>query len=118
MALRALAFFLAALPFCPDVTPKYTNDPVLAVEKLGNSFQSKGPEEDRGLKVSVWWNNTLERDERWHCTEAGEWFLRARPGIFVLTGTSESGWVTKPLERIVYRDRKWRRITLPEKRTP
>lgn len=119
MALRALLLVAAAFPFCPDVTPKGL-DPVLPVEKLGNSFQSKGPEEDRGLKVGVWWNLTLERDERWHCTDAHEWFLRVRPGIFVLTGTDPEagGWVTRPTERLVWREGKWRRIKLPEKKTP
>jgi hypothetical protein len=115
MALRALFLLVAWIPVCPDITPKGTFNPFIAVEKLGGSFQSKGPEEDRGLKVGVWWNNTLERDERWHCTEAGEWFLRARPGIFVLTGTAEGGWVTRPQERIVYRDKKWQRITVPKR---
>lgn len=118
MALRALVLLAAWLPVLPDITPKGNADPVIEVEKLGGSFQSKGPEEDRGLKVSAWWNNTLERDERWHCTENGEWFLRAKPGIYVLTGTEAGGWVTRPLERIVYRDGKWRRISLPQKRTP
>ena len=115
MALRALFLLLAWIPVCPDITPKGTSDPLIAVEKLGGSFQSKGPEEDRGLKVGVWWNNTLEREERWHCTEAGEWFLRAKPGIFVLTGTDVGGWVTRPQERVVYRDKKWQRITLPKR---
>ncbi|HZN61129.1 MAG TPA: hypothetical protein VFC90_01865 [Planctomycetota bacterium] len=115
MALRAFFLLIGAVPFCADVTPKGVTDPVLAVEKLGNSFQSKGPEDDRGLKVGVWWNNTLEREERWHCTEAGEWFFRARPGLFVLTATEGGGWVTRPLERIVYRDRKWQRITVPQR---
>ena len=115
MALRALFLFAVAIPFRADVTPKGVFDPVIPVEKLGGSFQSKGPEEDRGLKVGVWWNNTLERDERWHCTEKGEWFLRARPGIFVLTGTGEGGWMTKPSERIVWRDKKWQRITVPQR---
>jgi hypothetical protein len=116
MALRALLLLAAGFPFVPDITPRATSDPVLAAEKLGNSFQSKGPEEDRGLKVSVWWNLTLEREERWHCTENGEWFFRARPNIFVLTETEKGGWVTRPLERIVNREGKWRRISLPEKR--
>jgi hypothetical protein len=112
MALRALVLLIGAWPFCPDVMPRGL-DPVIPVEKLGSSFQSKGPEEDRGLKVGVWWNNTLERDERWHCTEKGEWFLRVRPGIFVLTGTGEGGWLTRPTERLVWRDKAWRRITVP-----
>ncbi|HKS17502.1 MAG TPA: hypothetical protein VJU16_09340 [Planctomycetota bacterium] len=116
MALKALILLAAWMAAIPDVMPKGVSDPVIAVEKLGGGFQSKGTEDDRGLKVSVWWNLALEREERWHCTEAGEWFLRARPGIFVLAGTGEGGWHTNPLERIVHRDGKWKRITLPEKR--
>ena len=113
MALRALVLLAAWIPIHFDVTPKGL-DPQIPVEKLGSSFQSKGPEEDRGLKVGVWWNNTLERDERWHCTDTHEWFLRVRPGIFVLTGTDAEagGWVTKPTERLVWRERKWQRITV------
>jgi hypothetical protein len=111
MALRLL--LLVAL--IADVSPKGL-DPVIPVEKLGSHFQSKGSEEDRGLKVSVWWNATLERDERWHCTAKGEWFLRARTGIFVLAAHEPGGgWVTCPAERLVWRDKAWTRITIPIK---
>jgi hypothetical protein len=114
MALRAL--LLAAL--VADVFPKDA-DPFIPVEKLGNRYQAKGNEEDRGLKVTVWWNRTLERDERWHATGKGEWFLRARPGIFVQAlHDHETGWVTLPAERLVWRHKSWKRISLAEKRTP
>lgn len=111
MELRALLLLLLVA----DVTPR-DGEPVIPVEKLGSHFQSKGSEEDRGLKVSVWWNATLERDERWHCTDKGEWFLRVRPGIFVLAEHEpEGGWTTRPAERLVWRDKKWKRITVPVK---
>jgi hypothetical protein len=110
MALRAL-LLAAWVPIFSDITPNGV-DPVLPVEKLGNAFESKGPEEDNGLKVSVWVNLRLERVERWHRTEKDEWFIRVRPGIFVLTvhEPKEGGWITCPKERIVWRHKAWRRI--------
>jgi len=116
MAIRALLLALAGALFA-DATPRGADDPVLPVEKLGRHFQSKGHEEDRGLKVSVWRNETLDRDERWHCNDDGEWFYQARPGIFVLTDPKgEGGWTTLPLERLVWRYKAWRRISLEKKK--
>src|SRR5262245_56125883 len=107
------AILLAYLALLGDITPKGL-DPSLAVEKLGNRFQSKGAEEDAGMKVSVWTNQTLERDERWHYSDQEEWFVRVRPGLYVLAThePKEGGWITCPTERIVWRDRAWRRITV------
>jgi hypothetical protein len=116
MAIRALLLALAGTLFA-DATPQRIDDPVLPVEKLGRHFQSKGAEEDRGIRVSIWRNETLDRDERWHCNDNGEWFYRARPGIFVLTGNEpEGGWTTRPLERLVWRYKAWRRISLEKKK--
>lgn len=111
------AILLAVLALLADITPRGI-DPVLPVEKLGNKFQSKQQAEvENGLKVSVWINLTLDREERWHFTEKDEWFIRARPGIFVLTThePKEGGWITCPTERIVWRDRAWRRITVKQR---
>ena len=109
---RALALLLV-LPFL-DVTPKGA-EPRIEPERLGSDFTAKGDETDRGLAISVWRNDTLKRDERWHYTEKGEWFLRARPGIFVLAviDIEKGGWNTKPSERLVWRGGAWRRITVP-----
>jgi hypothetical protein len=96
-----------------DISPKGP-DPALPVEKLGNRFESKGGEKDGGMSVSVWTNLTLRRDERWHHSAQEEWFVRVRAGLYVLAvhEPKEGGWVTCPAERIVWRDRAWRRITV------
>ena len=108
---------LILLLFACDATPKGDNFPKIAVERLGSGFTSAGEEEDRGLAVSVWRNTTLMRDERWHLTEKGEWFLRARDGIYVLAAidTESGGWVTQPSERLVWRGTAWRRIKVPSR---
>jgi len=111
---RGLAIFLL-LPLL-DVTPK-GGEPAIAPERLGSEFTAKGDETDHGLAVSVWRNNTLNRDERWHYTEKGEWFLRARECTYVLAeiDTDKGGWKTRPSERLVWRRSAWRRITVPPK---
>jgi len=110
-----LALFLLLL--APDATPKGDYHPKIVAERLGSAFSSAGDEEDRGLAVSIWRNGTLQRDERWHLTEKGEWFLRARDGVYVLAAvdTESGGWVTQPTERLVWRGTCWRRITVPAK---
>ena len=111
---KGLAFLLLLAAF--DITPK-GGEPTIAPEQLGSNFSPKGDETDRGLAVQVWRNNTLNRDERWHYTEKGEWFLRARDGVYVLAemDTEKGVWKTRPSERLVWRNKTWRRITVPAK---
>ena len=114
MALRALFLLLAAWIFpLADVTPKGS----VVAERLGNSFELRGDGDDRGLNIALWRNLTLNRDEWWHLTEAGEWFLRVHHGVYVLAThePKEGGWLTHPGERLVWRDKKWQRITLPRR---
>jgi hypothetical protein len=109
---KGLALLLVLAAF--DVTPK-GGEPEIAPERLGSNFSPKGDEADRGLAVSVWRNNTLNREERWHYTEKGEWFLRARDGVFVLAeiDSDKGEWKTRPSERLVWRRKAWSRITVP-----
>jgi len=109
---KGLALLLVIAAF--DVTPR-GGEPKIPAEELGANFSPKGDETDRGLALQVWRNNTLNRDERWHYTEQGEWFLRARDGVLVLAEMdSEKGvWKTRPSERLVWRCKAWRRITVP-----
>ena len=106
---------LPLLVIALDATPKGEDHPRIAVERLGNAFSHSGEEEDRGLAVQVWRNGTLKRDERWHYTEKGEWFLQARAGVYVhaVLDTESGEWVTRPSERLVWRGGAWRRITVP-----
>lgn len=111
---KGLALLLVLAAF--DVTPRGGEAPI-APEQLGSNFSPKGDDADRGLALSVWRNNALNRDERWHYTEQGEWFLRARDGVYVLAEMdSEKGvWKTRPSERLVWRGKAWRRIAVPAK---
>src|SRR5262245_34518367 len=116
MVSRAIILALCSL-FVADVTPKGD----LNVERLGNSFEAIGEDADRGLKVGVWRNVTLKREEKWHLTSEGEWFLRVRSDLYVLAThePKEGGWLTNPLERLVWKeaDSRWRRVTIA-RRTP
>ena len=113
MVPRALA--LACLLFA-DVMPQGE----LAVEALGNNFEPIGEEADRGLKVGVWKNVTLKREERWHLAAQGEWFLRVRTGIYILAthDPKAGGWFTNPLERMLWKDDKWNRVSLAPRKKP
>jgi hypothetical protein len=107
---------LILLLLAHDATPKGEDHVRIAVERLGNAFSHGGDEEnDRGLAVTVWRNGTLKREERWHYTEKGEWFLQARAGLYVLAvlDTESGEWVTRPSERLVWRGGAWRRVTVP-----
>ncbi len=105
LAVLALAAVAAA-----DVSPKRAKP--VPVETLGNQFTRLGDAEDRGLVVSLWRNNTLERDETWHQGESGQWFLKVKDGHYLLTESVEGGWRTLPREQLVWRDGAWTRVTL------
>lgn len=111
---KGLALLLALAAF--DITPR-GGEPPIVPEELGSSFSPKGDETDRELALQVWRNNTLNRDERWHYTEKGEWFLRAREGTYVLAeiDIDKGVWKTRPSERLVWRGKAWRRITVPSR---
>jgi hypothetical protein len=106
---------LACLLFA-DVMPRGE----LAIEALGNSFEPIGDEVDRGLKVGVWRNVKLKREERWHLSEPGEWFLRVRSGLYILAthDPKAGGWFTNPLERLEWDGKAWRRGSLAPRKSP
>ncbi len=102
---------LLLLPLLFDVSPRPC-DPFIAVEALGKAFARVKDGDDRGLAVGVWANSTLDRDETWHQEPGGEWFLRARDGIYVLAISDTDGWRTVPSERLVWRGGAWKRVSL------
>ena len=111
MALRSLVLILGSL-VAAEVMPRGD----LAAEALGNSFEPIGDEVDRGLKVGIWRNLTLKREERWHLDGDGQWFLRVRAHLYILATheAKDGGWFTEPLERLEWKekDKAWRRISL------
>ncbi len=92
-----------------DVSPK-PSDPFIAVEALGKAFAHQKDGEDRGLSVGTWTNTTLNRDETWHQEPGGEWFIRARDGIYVLAVSDADGWRAVPSERLVWRGGEWKKV--------
>ncbi len=92
-----------------DVSPKRAKP--LPVETLGNAFVRLGDGVDAGLTVSLWRNSTLERDETWHQAEGGDWFLKSRDGLYLLTECVDGGYRTVPKTHLVLRDGTWTRIT-------
>jgi hypothetical protein len=79
-------------------------------ERLGSAFTWGEIVNDEGLPAQVYRNETLKRDETWHQTEAGEWFVKARDRVYVLAVREDDGWVTKPSERLERRDGLWKRV--------
>jgi len=108
--MRTIALVLALAAAAADVSPKRARP--IPVETLGNAFARLGDAEDGGLTVSLWHNQTLDRDETWHQAENGEWFLKVRDGLYLLTECIEGGYRTAPKTQLVRRDGVWTRVTL------
>ncbi len=97
-----------------DTSKPRSPHPALAVERLGNAFTQIEAVEDQGLSAQKYRNNTLERDELWHLAEDGRWFLRARPGLYVMGvyDAEKSEWKTDPSVRLVLQGGAWKRVNL------
>jgi len=109
-----LLLLAAAAIAAADTSKPRPPNPAIAVERLGNTFTPLGSEEDQGLAAQKYRNNTLERDELWHLAADGRWFLRARPGVYVL-GVYDGEhveWKTDPSVRLVLQGGAWKAITL------
>jgi hypothetical protein len=86
-----------------------SREPALAVERLGSSYGYLQGEEDRGLAVEAWSNESLGRRELWHKPD-GDYFLRVDANTYVLGRFERSEWVTDPATRLVFRKGAWIRL--------
>lgn len=83
-------------------------------ENLGRQWTAGAPGEDAGLRVQAYFNHQVNRDEAWHQTAEGEWFIRIRPGLYVNARAGADGnWTTRPSERLVLRGGRWTRLRVP-----
>jgi hypothetical protein len=103
--MKAVFLLLALLP---DAS-RGSREPALAVERLGSAYGYLSAEEDRGLAVEAWTNQSLGRRELWHKPE-GEYFLRVDAATYVLGRFERSEWVTDPSVRLVRRNGAWIRL--------
>jgi len=88
-------------------------------QKLGSAWTEIGGDTYKGLTVSKWQNDSLNREEVWWASEAEESFLLVRDDVFVLAQAGDDGdWFTLPKTVIIFRAGAWHRVEREGEKVP